>query len=221
MAAYLGDFAGGLGEVLPGVGYTVLVTAAAFAIGAALGVPLVLMRRSRPAVVRGATRLAIDVIRSVPPIAWLFLIFFGLPSVEVTFAPLTAAILGLGLISAAYMAEIYRGGLMSISPGQWEAGRALGFGERDLLLRVVAPQAARAAGPPAATYAIGLLKDSAIVSTIGVVELTFRANAATEQGGNGLDLFLAAGVIYLILSLPLAVVSRHVDRRLRARFSLA
>jgi polar amino acid transport system permease protein len=212
---------GYLSELLPGIQYTVIVTAAAFAIGAVGGLPLALLRRSRFVVVRGFAGMVIDLVRSIPPITWLFLIFFGLPNAHITLSPLAAGIAGLGLISAAYMAEVYRAGLLAVSQGQWEAGRALGFNEADVLARIVAPQAARVVGPPAATYAIGLLKDSAIASTIGVAEITFRANSETVANGHGLALFAGAAVIYIALSLPLAVVSRRVDRRLRTRFSMA
>jgi polar amino acid transport system permease protein len=208
-------------EVLPGVKYTVILTVAGFAIGAVPAVPLALLRRSRHAALRGVSRGYVDIVRSIPPITWLFLIFYGLPNAGITFAPLASAVIGLSLISAAYLAEIYRAGLLAVSGGQWEAGRALGLSEPDLLARIISPQAARVIGPPAATYAIGLLKDSAVASTIGVGELTFRAGAATQQGGHGLSLFFAAAVVYVLLSLPLAVVSRHVDRRLRGRFSMA
>jgi polar amino acid transport system permease protein len=210
-----------LSAILPGIKNTVLVTLAAFAIGAVGGVPVALCRRSRFAIVRGVARVFIDVVRSIPPITWLFIVFYGLPSAGVTFGSLLAAVVGLGLVSAAYIAEIYRAGLLAVSSGQWEAGRALGLRESDVMGRVVAPQAARVVGPPAATYAIGLLKDSAVASTIGVAEVTFRANAETVNTGHGLGFFTAAALVYIVLSLPLAVVSRHVDRRLRARFSMA
>jgi His/Glu/Gln/Arg/opine family amino acid ABC transporter permease subunit len=185
------------------------------------GAPLALARRSRYAALRGIARGYVDVVRSIPPITWLFLIFYGLPNAGITFAPLASGIIGLSLISAAYMAEIYRAGLGAVSGGQWEAGRAIGLREPDILARVIGPQAARVIGPPAATYAIGLLKDSAVASTIGVGEITFHAGAATQQEGHGLSIFLAAAILYILLSLPLAVMSRHVDRRMRARFSIA
>jgi ABC-type amino acid transport system permease subunit len=144
-----------------------------------------------------------------------------LPSSGITLNPLPAAIIGLGVIAAAYLSEIYRAGLLAVSRGQWEAGRALGFGEWDLLTRIVGPQAIRVVCPPAATYAIGLLKDSAVASVIGVAEVTFRANAEITKSGHALTVFFAAAVMYIVLSLPLAFVSRHVDRRLRARFAMA
>jgi polar amino acid transport system permease protein len=210
-----------LSALLPGIKYTVIVTAAAFSIGAVGGLPLALMRRSSLFALRALSRAVVDLVRSIPPITVLFLIFYGLPSSGITLDPLPAGIIGLGVIAAAYMSEVYRAGLLAVSRGQWEAGRALGFGEFDLLARIISPQAVRVVCPPAATYAIGLLKDSAVASIIGVSEVTFRANAEITKSGHALTVFFAAAVIYIVLSLPLAVVSRHVDRRLRARFSMA
>ncbi|HEX3804800.1 MAG TPA: amino acid ABC transporter permease [Solirubrobacteraceae bacterium] len=209
-----------ISEVLPGIKYTVIVTVAAFAIGAGLGVPLALMRRSARRAPRALSASVVNLIRSIPPITWLFVIFYGLPSVRITLSAVPAAIVGLGVIAGAYLSEIYRSGLLAVSKGQWEASRALGFNDRDTLVHVIGPQASRVIGPSAATYAIGLLKDSAVASTIGVTEITFRANSAQTVSGHAIALFVTAGAIYLLLSLPLAVVSRNVDRRLRARYSL-
>jgi His/Glu/Gln/Arg/opine family amino acid ABC transporter permease subunit len=211
-----------LDPVLPGVEYTVILTAAAFGAGAVIAVPLALLRRSRRLVPRLISRTIVDLVRSVPPITWLFLIFFGLAqSTGLKIDALSAAIVGLGVIAGAYMSEVYRAGLMAVDKGQWEAARAVGMHERDVLVKVVAPQAIRVIVPPAATYAISLLKDSAAASTIGVLEITYRANAEAQRTLSGLGVFTAAAVLYILLSLPLAVVSRKVDRRLRARFEMA
>lgn len=207
--------------LLPGIGYTVFVTAAAFAIGVVGGVPLVLLRRSALAPLSVAGRIVIDLVRSIPPITWLFLIFFGLPSVGISLAPVPAAVIGLGLIASAHLAEIYRSGLLAVPTGQWEAGSALGLGRTTLMTSVIGPQAMRVVVPPAATVAISLLKDSAIASTIGVLDVTYRANAETMSHGHGLEFFGAAALIYIALSIPLAVVSRRVDSRTRARYSFA
>ncbi len=199
---------------------TVLVTLISFLLGAMLAIPVSLARRSALAPLRGLVRGLVELIRSIPVLVWLFIVFFGLPQYGMSPSPLVAAILTLSVVSAVYLSEIYRGGIAAIDRGQWEATRAIGFSRIDTGTRIVGPQVFRVVLPPVATYGIGLLKDSALASTIGVVEITFRANAATQITGQGLTAYLIAGVIYLIIGLPLAIVSRHVDSRLRARFSL-
>lgn len=204
----------------PGVANTLLLTGVSFAIGAVVAVPVTLAARSRFLPVRWVVRSLVELIRSIPVLVWLFIVFFGLPQYGLTPGPMSSAILTLSGVSAVYLSEIYRGGIAGVSRGQWEASRALGLGQLDTGLRIIAPQVLRVVLPPVATYGIGLLKDSALASTIGVVELTYRANTETQVTGQGLTAYVITGAIYVLIGLPLAVVSRRVDSRLRAKFSL-
>jgi polar amino acid transport system permease protein len=164
---------------------------------------------------------AIDFIRGVPVIAWLFLLFFGLAANVIKLSPFVASVVALGLVMSAVMAEIYRAGVMSVDRGQFEAGRALGLSERRLFGDVVGPQAVRVAVPPSASALLGLLKDTAVASTVGVSEVTYRATVDTQATFKGLYIFILAALIYVALSLPMAVVSRWLDRRLRRGVVLA
>ncbi|MGY1737598.1 amino acid ABC transporter permease [Geodermatophilus sp. SYSU D00684] len=206
-----------LEAVLLGVPVTLLVTVLAFALGAVLAVPLAAARRSRVVPVRWLGRVVVDVVRGIPPVVWLFLIFFGLGRDLIRLEPIEAGVIGLGIISAGYLAEIYRGGLSAVHRGQWEAASALGMGGSDTLVRIVAPQAFRVSLPAATTYAISLLKDSTIVSAIGVTEILFRATQSARSMGAGLTPFFVAAAVYILLSAPLAWLSRGLDARLRAR----
>lgn len=209
------------GYIVLGIGATLLITFVAFAIGAIIGLPLAFARRSRIMLLRAVVRIYVDVVRSVPALVWLFIFYFGLSQVGLRLTPIVAAIAAFGFIASSYLTEIYRGGLAAIGQGQWEASAATGMGPLDTARFIVIPQIFRVVSPTMATYLIGLLKDSALASTIGVIELTYRANVETQTTGKGLVAFGIAGLIYLLLSLPLAVISRRVDRRLRARFSVA
>jgi polar amino acid transport system permease protein len=206
-----------LQAVLIGVPMTLLITALAFAIGSVLGIPLVLARRSAFALLRVPARLVIDVLRGLPPIVWLFLIFYGLGTDVIRLNPLQAGAIGLGLIAAGYMAEIYRGGLLAVHKGQFEAASAVGMGGWDSMTRIIGPQAFRVALPSATTYAIGLLKDSSIASTIGATEIVFNATAQSRTSGSALEPFLYAAIVYIVLGTPLAWLSRSMDARMRAR----
>jgi polar amino acid transport system permease protein len=210
MVAYIG----------PGAANTAWVTLISFAIGTMLAIPVTVARHSSFFPLRWVSRGAVEFIRSIPVLVWIFIVFFGLPQYGISPSPFAAAVITLSVVSAVYLSEIYRGGIAAVDRGQWEASRALGLGRFDTGTRIVGPQVLRVVLPPVATYGIGLLKDSALASTIGVVELTFRANAETQITGQGLTAYLIVGVIYVLIGLPLAVVSRHVDGRLRARLSL-
>ena len=195
-----------------GIGTTVSITLCSFAVGAVLGLPLALARRSGTAVVRWAAGAVVELLRSVPPLVWLFIAYY---SVGVDLIPLSvfqSAVAGLGLIAAAYLCEIYRAGLDAVPRGQWEAARALALPVRATYLRVAAPQAMVLVIPPAATFLIALLKDSAVASVIGATDITFLAFQEARVTLQGLTVFSIAAVIYLLLSLPVAVVARVTDR---------
>jgi polar amino acid transport system permease protein/cystine transport system permease protein len=203
--------------VLLGLPMTLLVTAASFGIGAIAGIPLMLGLRSNHRPLQAAFRVVVDVIRGVPTIVWLFLLYFGVTFGHLRMTSLAAAIAGLGIISSAYLAEIYRGGFATLPRGQLEASRALGLSRRATFVRVLAPQALRTSLPSITTFLLALLKDSSIASTIGVTEMVFSATTFVRQnpGTAGLTPFFIAAGVYIVVSIPLAVVARHLDSRLR------
>jgi len=204
-------------SIASGIPWTLAVTLAAFAIGAALGAPLCAMRFSSLSLVRWLASALTLFLRAIPPLVWLFLIFFGLGFGYLQINPFEAAAVGLGLIAAANMAEIYRGALASIHHGQWEAAFALNLSARHRFLDVIAPQLLRVALPSGASYAIGLLKDTAIASTIGVSEIAFQAYHTSQRTFHSLDVYAIAGLLYILISLPMAWATRWADVRLRAR----
>ena len=189
----------------------------AFLTGAVVAVPLVALRRSGSPVLRLPALGVIEVVRAIPPIVWLFIIYYGIGAGAVLLSTMEAAVIGLGLISAAYLAEIYRAGLDAVPAGHREAIRALSLPLVAAFRRVVLPQAVIIIIPPAATFAIGLLKDSAVASVIGAVDITFLANQRTQTDLNGLGNFAVAALLYIVLSLPVAVAARGADRVLSRR----
>lgn len=201
-------------KILAAIPITLLVTLASFAVGAVIALPLAGGRRSRFAVVRVVTKGVIDVLRGVPPVVFIFILFFGIGSSVVRWEPLPAAIVGLGLISAGHLAEIYRGGLMAVPAGQFEAAAALGIDNTTKFTHVVGPQAFRVAIPGMVTWLISLLKDSSIVSTIGVAEIMFVTNQSARSTGEGLLPFIIAGAVYIALGTPLAALSRWLEKKL-------
>jgi polar amino acid transport system permease protein len=214
-----------IAELLPaiarGVGLTLYVTGASLVIGGVIGLVLVGAARSPFAIVRIIATLYINVVRVIPPITWLFLIYFGLPQFALRLSTIQAAIIGFSVIASAFMAEIYRSGLLSIPEGQREAAHALGLSTITTVRHIITPQAFRVALPAIATYGIGLLKDSALASTIGVREITYYAQQSAKQTHEGLLSFVVAGALYIVISLVVALVSRQVDLGLRKKIGVA
>jgi len=213
------EIPGYLVRLLEGVQFTAILTFGGFLLGAVFAVPVTVLRRSRLRPLRVLAIAYVEGVRGVPPIAWLFLLYFGLAQVDFRLSSLTAGVLGLGLISTAYLSEIYRAGLRAVPQGQLEAARAVGLDTLATYRRVVAPQAVVTIVPPAAAFLIGLLKDSAVASLIGVPEVTGLALRLTQQEFDGLAIFAAAGLVYLALSLPLAAFARWLGTRLSARLA--
>lgn len=201
-------------KILAAVPVTLLVTFGSFAIGAVLALPLVAARRSRFAILRVLSKAVIDILRGVPPVVFIFILFFGVGSDLIRWEPLPAAMFGLGLISAGHLSEIYRGGLLAVHRGQYEASSALGLTGPITIAHVVGPQAFRVAIPGMVTWLISLLKDSSIVSTIGVVEIMFVANQSARSSADGLLPFVIAAVVYIVLGTPLAALSRWLEKKL-------
>lgn len=201
-------------EILHGLPASVLLTITAFIGAAILGIPIVLLRLSRFGFTRFLGSALIMAIRGLPAIVWLFIVFFGLGSGYIKISPLAAAIFTLAAFYSAHLAEIYRGGIAAIPRGQWEAADALSMGRRHVAVSIVGPQVLRIVLPSMGTYAIALLKDTSLASTIGVTELAYWGNHVANTTFKGLQVYAMVGVIYVLLSLPMASITRYANHRM-------
>lgn len=197
-----------------GIGQTLGITFGALFLGAVLAVPLAALRRSGMPLPSLFAKILIEGIRGIPSIVWLLLIYFALGETDLKLTTFQASVIGLGIVSSAYIAEIYRAGLEAISVGQYEAADALGMPFGAKFFKVITPQAAVVVIPPLATFAIGLLKDSALASVIGAQDITFRAFQEAQANLNGLTVFLWAALLYILLSIPIAALARYTGSRL-------
>lgn len=198
---------------------TIVITVVSFVAAAILGLPIAFACRSKFAPLRWLGTAYVEIARGIPPIAWMLILFFGFSRI-LGLDPIPAACLALAIVYAAYMAENYRAAINAVEIGQWEAAEALGMGRRDVFWRIIAPQGAGVAMPPSATYLIGLLKDSATASVIGVTDIAFQALVLTQQGHPGLVIFALGGLVYLFLGIPLAVLARSSEGFVRKRFAV-
>ena len=199
------------------LGTTLFVSVVSLILGAVLAIPLMLARVADNVVLSNIAKAIIEVIRGVPPVLWVFIVFFGIEFGPFKFDPMPAAITSFTVIASAYIAEVYRGGYISINAGQFEAAAAVGMSRSHTFVDVIAPQMIRVAIPGVVTYAIGLLKDTSIISIIGVVDLVFIANRAMRSSGDAITPFIIVSVVYMVVSVPLGLIGRKLYTRLRTK----
>jgi polar amino acid transport system permease protein len=159
-------------------------------------------------------RLLVDALRSVPPLALVLLVFFGLPSVGLTLSAYWVLWLTLSAILAAFAEEIYWAGISAVGQGQWEASRSTGLGYGQTLRHVVLPQAFKLCVPPLTNRAIAITKNTALGTAIGMPELLNEAQTAVSFSGNASPLILAA-LGYLLIFLPLMMFASGIEKRMR------
>ena len=199
--------------LLWGLLVTVELWVLALALGLIGGLVVGLGRLSRRKVFAWPSSCVIEIFRGTPVLLQLYVLYFGLAPFY-PLHPIAAAVIGLGLNYAAYEAEIYRAGLQAVPRGQIEAAEALGMTGPMVVRRVVLPQAFRFSLPGVANDFIALLKDSSLVSVITVVELTKRMSIAAVDSGGWLLPGLLCAALYLVMSYPLSLMARRLERHL-------
>ncbi|MQA19894.1 amino acid ABC transporter permease [Rugamonas rivuli] len=200
--------------MLRGAGYTVLFALAAMLGGLLIGFPVAVMRILPYRVLRWPASVYVSLMRGTPLLVQMFVIYYGLPSVGIEFTPVTAGILALSLNSGAFLSESLRGAIAAVSKGQWAASYSLGLGYWLTLYHVVLPQALRIAVPAMSNTLISLIKDTSLVSVITMTELMLSTKEVIATTFRPLPLYLAAAVIYWILSLLFEALQRRAEQRL-------
>jgi len=204
-----------LATLLGGLGTTVTVALGSLMFALVFGLVVALMRVSRWRVLRGLATAYIEFIRGTPALVQLFVIYFGLPDAGITPTPLQAAIIGLGVNGAAYLAEIYRAGIEAIHKGQMEAALTLGMTPARAMQYIILPQALRTMLPPMTTFAITLLKDTALVSVVAAPEIMFYARNLVTESYQSMYVYLIVAIIYLSMTIPMARVAAALERSKR------
>lgn len=194
---------------------TVLLSLLGFVLAAVLGMLLALFADAPYPSLRRAAALYVTIVRGVPLLAVLFLLYFGLPGIGITFGALTAAVLGLGLCFAAQMAEVFRAGLTAIPRGQREAAMAVGFTPPQAFLCIVLPQVVRMIIPPMIVTFVSLIKDSSLASLITVDELVLAGRAMATEYFLPLQIYIAVGACYFLIAWPFSFLSKRLDASLR------
>jgi len=181
-----------------------------------IGLALALLKLSpiRPLAWTGGA--IVNVIRGLPIIVQLFYIYFVLPDLGVQLTAFQAGVVGLGIAYSAYQAENFRAGIEAVDPGQREAAQAMGMQSTLVMRRVVLPQAFRIALPPYGNTLVMMLKDSSLVSTITVAEMTRAGQLIASSTFQNMTVYTLVALLYLLMSLPLVWALRRLEVRMAA-----
>lgn len=201
-----------LPELLSAALDTLRMTALAFLLAMSFGLVLALARMAGGLLGRAAFGY-IELVRGMPALTLLFIIYFGLAPAGLVLHAFTAAVIALGLNGAAYLAEVYRSGIGAVDRGQIEAAQMVGLRRLQVMRYVVLPQAMPAVLPPMGNYLVSLLKDTSIASLISAPELMLRSRDLAGTYYLPMEYYLLAGAIYLAMAWPIMVGSRLLERR--------
>jgi His/Glu/Gln/Arg/opine family amino acid ABC transporter permease subunit len=202
--------------IVQGLPETVKVAVAALLFALIFGLIVALIRMARWRILRLPAIMYVEFFRGTPALVQLFVIYFGLPDLGYQPSPFQAAIVGLGLNGAAYLSEIYRAGIESIHRGQMEASLSLGMTPARAMRYIILPQAFRTMLPPMTNFAIVLLKDTALVFAVGIVEiLALSRQLVTETLQSGV-IYPMAGALYLCMTIPMARIAARLERAKQA-----
>ncbi len=202
------------GIMLQSAGLTVVLAVGSFPLAMLLGLFIAVGRMFGPSFVRLPLAACVEFLRGTPLMLQLYFLFFLLPEVGVTIPAFWTGILGLAINYAAYESEIYRAGLQAIPPGQMEAALSLGMSRAQAIRRIIVPQAVRLVIPPVVNDFIALFKDTSVVSVVTLVELTKRFSVLSMSTQATIELMIMTAGLYLLMSYPLSLVSRRIERRL-------
>jgi polar amino acid transport system permease protein len=200
--------------LLEGSIMTIQLTLIIIFAGTILGIINALLKLTRNMFMVSLSTLYTWIFRGTPMILQLFFFYYALPMMGVTLSPFAAAVIGLSLNCGAYMAEIIRGGIISIDKGQFEASKALGFTYFQTMKKIILPQTVRIIIPSVGNEFITILKDTSLVSTIAMVELMRSAVQISSTTFKYTEMLLAAGLLYLIMTTVFTSVFSLIEKKL-------
>ncbi len=204
----------GLPYLLEGAGLTVMISSVAMVLALVLGLALAAISQAPGPVARRLVAAYVEVFRNTPLLIQIFIVYFGLPQLGVKLSPFLSGLAALVLYAAAYNTEIFRAGLEAVPHGQFEAARSAGLGELQILRYVILPQAVRICFPALGNNLVSLVKNSSLVSTIGMVELMFVANDISFNNFRTFEIYGTAAVMYVVIVVALTRLLRAAEGRL-------
>ncbi|MFP5108272.1 amino acid ABC transporter permease [Neobacillus sp. C211] len=204
--------------LLKGLQVTLYIFVIAIILGFLIGLVIALFRLAPIKILNWISKVYVDAIRGTPFIVQLFFIYFGVNSLQVvSLNSTTAGIITVAINAGAYFAEIIRAGIQSIDKGQTEAARSIGFTGAQTMRYVVLPQAFRRMLPTITNQSIISLKDTSLLSVIGIADLTQQGQIQASATFEAFKIWLAVGIIYFIIIYLLTMLANFIERRIQLR----
>ncbi|KQZ96022.1 amino acid ABC transporter permease [Mesorhizobium sp. Root157] len=213
----LATLTGSYSLALRGLGMTVILSALSLIIGTMLGFALGIARAEGGRILSSSIDVWVDLIRGTPFLVQVFIVFFILPEVGIELDAFSAGVISLSNMAACFICEIVRAGVAAVPRSQAEAAATLGLRRWQRMRLVVIPQAMRLILPPLVGQYVLLIKDSSVVSVIGLTDLTRIGWLVVQRVPNGLLVFALIGLGYFLVCYPLILLARRLERRMRAQ----
>ena len=202
--------------IAKGLWITVYISLIAMVLALLIGLLIAILRLSKIYILVFISKIYIEFFRGIPLFVFIIWLYYGLAMVSgINFDPITAGIICLSMQHGGYLAEIYRSGIQAVAKGQWEASFSLGFSIVNTFSKIIFPQAVKIIIPPTANMFIGMLKDSALVSIIGVNELMRQSQIATSLTFRPFEFYTVTAAIYIVLTLGLSLIARNIELRMQ------
>ena len=201
-------------DLIEGTIITIQLTLVALALGVVVGLPAALARVYGGPWLRRFAVAYIEIFRGTPLLVQLFVVYYGLPDLGITFSRFAAAYITLGLNSGAYQAEYFRGAIQAIGSGQMVAARAIGMTQIKAIRYIILPQAVRLALPAWSNEAIAMVKYTAIVFLIAVPDLMTKAKILSSRYFNPIPVYITVAIMYIILVAIFTVIVRTIERKM-------
>jgi glutamine transport system permease protein len=204
--------------LLEGIWYTIFIALAGLLIGFLLGAIMGLARTANNRIIFGLATLYVEVIRGTPIMVQALYIYFALPMMfGIQIDPIVAGVTSIAINAGAYIAEIVRGSIQSVDRGQVEAGRSLGLSSLQTFIYVIWPQAFRRMIPALGNQFIISLKDTSLLTVIGVGELTRQGTIVVSANFRAVEIYTLVGLLYLAMTLTISFALRLLERRLQVQ----
>ncbi|KXT83912.1 Cystine transport system permease protein [Streptococcus sp. DD11] len=201
--------------VFSGIPYTLGVALTSFLTGLVLGFFISRARMSKSSLLSALARFYISVMRGVPMIVVLFVLYFGLPFYGVELPALLCSYLAFSLVSAAYISEIFRASMQAVDQGQWEAARALGLKNWTIVRKIILPQAIRIAIPPLGNVVLDMIKSTSLMAMITVQDIFQKAKIVGGRELDYMSMYVLVAFIYWLLCYGFEILQARLEKKLR------